>query len=156
LFPEWESTSAFIATHVMCAMKLDTKWSSHPIESLEFIGPCRMDQIFNGLSYSKAASVLYMLSEYIAEKQFLEGTTLYLKKHLYGNTVTHDLWDGISAASGGKDIVHLMNNWITKIGFPLITVRETSTGIHVCQDRYLDNRTPTVDENETIWFEPQF
>jgi hypothetical protein len=75
----------------------------------------------------------------------------------------------------GEDIVHLMNNWITKvhkvmcpawgltaswhffqIGFPLITVMETSTGIHVCQDRYLDNGTPTTDENETIWFESQF
>jgi aminopeptidase N len=41
-----------------------------------------------------------MLSEYIGKKQFLEGITLYLKKHLYGNTVTHNLWDGILAASG--------------------------------------------------------
>ncbi|KAJ7328900.1 hypothetical protein DFH08DRAFT_709403 [Mycena albidolilacea] len=50
-----------------------------------------MDQISNGLSYSKAASVLRMLSECIGKKQFLEGITLYLKKHLYENTVTCDL-----------------------------------------------------------------
>ncbi|KAJ7812075.1 hypothetical protein B0H14DRAFT_2377825, partial [Mycena olivaceomarginata] len=40
------------------------------------------------------------------------------------------------------------------IGFPLITVTETSTGIHIRQDRYLDNGTPTADENETIWNVP--
>ncbi|KAJ7328905.1 leucyl aminopeptidase [Mycena albidolilacea] len=152
LFPEWESTSAFVATHVTRAMTLDAKRSSHPIE-VECPDANFINQIFDGLSYSKAASVLRMLSEYIGEERFLEGVTLYLKKHLYGNTVTRDLWDGISAASG-EVIVHLMNNWITKIGFPLITVTETSTGIHVRQDRYLDNGTPTADENETIWNVP--
>ncbi|KAF7328714.1 Aminopeptidase 1 [Mycena venus] len=90
------------------------------------------------------------LSEYIGEERFLKGVSGYLKKHLYANSVTRDLWDGISAASG-EDIVRLMDNWITKIGFPLITVTETSSGIHVRQDRYLNDGTPNADENETIW-----
>ncbi|KAJ7328854.1 hypothetical protein DFH08DRAFT_709256, partial [Mycena albidolilacea] len=99
LFPEWESTSAFIATHVTCAMMLDVKWSSHPIE-VECPNANFINQISNGLSYSKATSAWLNL-------QFLEGITLYLKKHLYGNTVTHDLWDGISAASGGFFFAHM-------------------------------------------------
>jgi aminopeptidase 2 len=41
-----------------------------------------------------------MLSEYLGEERFLKGVSVYLKEHLYGNTVTSDLWDGISAASG--------------------------------------------------------
>jgi aminopeptidase 2 len=41
-----------------------------------------------------------MLSEYLGEERFLKGVSVYLKEHLYGNTVTRDLWDGISAASG--------------------------------------------------------
>ncbi|KAJ7907914.1 hypothetical protein B0H13DRAFT_1618031, partial [Mycena leptocephala] len=44
--------------------------------------------------------VLCMLSEYLGEERFLKGVSVYLKEHLYGNTVTSDLWDGISAASG--------------------------------------------------------
>jgi aminopeptidase 2 len=51
--------------------------------------------------------VLHMLSEYIGKKQFLEGVTLYLKKHPYGNTVTRDLWDSILAASGGFFFAHM-------------------------------------------------
>jgi aminopeptidase 2 len=34
----------------------------------------------------------------------------------------------------------------------LITVTETSSGIHVRQDRFLSNGTPDGDENETLWF----
>ncbi|KAJ7877349.1 leucyl aminopeptidase [Mycena leptocephala] len=149
VFPEWEVNSTFVAGHVHRAMVLDSKLSSHPIE-VECPDANFINQIFDGLSYSKAASVLRMLSEYIGEERFLKGVSVYLKDHLYGNSVTRDLWDGVSAASG-EDITHLMDNWITKIGFPLITVTETSTGIHVRQDRYLNNGTPSADDNETIW-----
>lgn len=59
-----------------------------------------LPQIFDSLSYSKAASVLRMLSNYVGEDKFLKGVSLYLKKKLYGNSVTSDLWEGISAATG--------------------------------------------------------
>jgi len=75
------------------------------------------DQIFDALSYSKAASgaylrilnwpllipypvVLRMLSHYVGEEKFLKGVSIYLKKHLYANTVSKDLWEGISEATG--------------------------------------------------------
>ena len=41
-----------------------------------------------------------MLSAYVGEKKFLEGVSIYLKGHLYANSVTKDLWDGISEATG--------------------------------------------------------
>ncbi|KAJ7242384.1 ERAP1-like C-terminal domain-containing protein [Mycena haematopus] len=138
VFPEWEVDASFVTGHVQRALMLDAKRSSHPIEvecpDANFI-------------------ILRMLSEYIGEDRFLKGVSMYLKAHLYGNSVTRDLWNGISASSG-QDVARLMDNWITKIGFPLITVSETSSGIHVRQDRYLDNGTPTAEENETIWNVP--
>ncbi|KAJ6558373.1 leucyl aminopeptidase [Mycena capillaripes] len=150
VFPDWEVHSTFILQHVKRALVLDAKQSSHPIEvkcpDANFI-----NQIFDGLSYSKAAAVLRMLSEYIGEERFLKGVSLYLKNHLHGNTVTRDLWDGISAATG-EDITGLMNNWIVKTGYPLITVTETSNGIHVRQDRFLNSGALTDDE--TIWSVP--
>ncbi|KAF8198247.1 leucyl aminopeptidase, partial [Mycena galopus ATCC 62051] len=152
VFPEWEVNSSFVIDRVHRALVLDAKRSSHPIE-VECPNPNFINQIFDGLSYSKAAAVLCMLSDYIGEDRFLKGVSLYLKGHLYGNSVTHDLWEGISTSSG-KDIACLMNNWVTKIGFPLITVTETSGGIHVRQDRYLDNGTLEAHENETIWNVP--
>lgn len=41
-----------------------------------------------------------MLSNYVGEELFLKGVSLYLKKKLYGNSVTNDLWEGIGKATG--------------------------------------------------------
>ena len=41
-----------------------------------------------------------MLSKYVGEDKFLKGVSLYLKKHLYSNTVSDDLWEGIGEATG--------------------------------------------------------
>ena len=60
----------------------------------------RFFQIFDALSYSKAASVLMMLSAFVGEETFLRGVSIYLKRHLYANSISKDLWDGIGEASG--------------------------------------------------------
>ena len=75
-------------------------------------------KIFDDLSYSKAASgkdtrqtkpqsiadkvlpVLRMLSAYVGEEKFLKGVSIYLQQHLYANSVSRDLWDGIGEATG--------------------------------------------------------
>ncbi|KAJ7276711.1 hypothetical protein C8J57DRAFT_1061552, partial [Mycena rebaudengoi] len=149
IFPEWDVNSSF-SNHVRYALTADAQRSSHPIE-VDCPDANFINQIFDGLSYSKAAAVLRMLSDYVGEEKFLEGVSLYLKNKLYGNSVTNDLWDGISKATG-LDIHGLMDNWMTKIGFPLITVTETPDGIHVRQDRFLENGDALAEENETIWF----
>jgi len=41
-----------------------------------------------------------MLSAYVGEDRFLKGVSIYLKKLLYGNSVTSDLWEGIGEATG--------------------------------------------------------
>jgi aminopeptidase 2 len=45
-------------------------------------------------------AVLRMLSRYTTVEKFLKGVSIYLKKHLYANSVTKDLWEGIAEASG--------------------------------------------------------
>ncbi|KAJ3797238.1 leucyl aminopeptidase [Lentinula aff. detonsa] len=148
-FPEFKPNSEFITLHLNRALALDAKLSSHPIEvacpDAESIG-----QIFDGLSYSKAASVLRMLSAYVGEDKFLKGVSLYLKAHLYANSVTNDLWAGISESTGA-DIISFMDNWVKKIGFPVVTVSETPEGIKVRQDRFLETGLAEGKDNETIW-----
>ena len=41
-----------------------------------------------------------MLANYVGEEKFLKGVSIYLKQKLYGNSVTNDLWRGISVATG--------------------------------------------------------
>lgn len=94
-----------------------------------------------------------MLADYVGEEKFLKGVSIYLKNHLYGNTVTNDLWEGIGEATG-KDIPSIMDNWINKIGFPLLTVTESKEGVTVRQDRFLESGPAPDKENETIWTIP--
>ncbi|KAJ6455781.1 leucyl aminopeptidase [Mycena sanguinolenta] len=152
IFPEWKANSEFISDHLQSALALDAKLSSHPIEV-----PCpnadHINQIFDALSYSKAASVLRMLCDYVGEEKFLKGVSLYLKKNLYGNTVTNDLFEGISTATG-IDTIRIMDNWIKQQGFPVITVTENANGIHVRQDRFIETGQVDPNENETIWNVP--
>lgn len=152
IFPEWKANSEFISDHLQSALALDAKLSSHPVE-VDCPDANHINQIFDALSYSKAASVLRMLSDFVGEEKFLKGVSLYLKKHLYRNTVTNDLFEGISAATG-VDSVRLMDNWIKKIGFPLITVTEGPSSIHVRQDRFIETGHADPKENETIWNVP--
>lgn len=41
-----------------------------------------------------------MLSAFVGEETFLRGVSIYLKRHLYANSISKDLWDGIGEASG--------------------------------------------------------
>ena len=91
-----------------------------------------------------------MLSSYVGEEKFLKGVSLYLKRKLFANSVTHDLWEGISAATG-VNITQLMENWITKIGYPVLTVTEEVNGITIRQDRFLETGAAQPEDNETIW-----
>ncbi|EPQ58615.1 hypothetical protein GLOTRDRAFT_36981 [Gloeophyllum trabeum ATCC 11539] len=152
IWPEWKMESRFINVHLVRALNLDAKLSSHPIE-VECPDANKINQIFDSLSYSKAASVLRMLASYMGEDRFLKGISLYLKKHLYGNTVTKDLWEGIAEATG-VDVPKVMDNWVSKMGFPVITVSETEKGIHVRQDRFLASGPAEPKDNETIWTVP--
>lgn len=46
--------------------------------------------------------VLRMLSKFVGEDKFLKGVSIYLKKHLYSNTVSRNLWEGIGEATGKR------------------------------------------------------
>lgn len=83
--------------------------------------------------FTVAILVLRMLSDYVGEEKFLKGVSIYLKKHLYANTVTHNLWEGIQEASGtyiawsdfskmlmqpvGIDIPKVMDSWVKKVWY---------------------------------------
>ncbi|GAA6058627.1 hypothetical protein JCM10212_004038 [Sporobolomyces blumeae] len=150
--PEWKAHASFIAEHLGRALRLDSVRSSHPI-----LMPCpdenTINQIFDAVSYSKGASVLKMLSNFVGERVFVRGVSTYLKRHLWGNARTADLFKGISDEYG-QDISEMMKNWTTKIGFPLITVDETDTGIKLRQNRFLSTADATPEEDETIWHVP--
>jgi aminopeptidase N len=112
-----------------------------------------VDQIFDSISYLKGSSVIRMLSAHLGENVFLQGVANYLKAHKYSNATTNDLWKALSEASG-QDVTSFMDNWIRKIGFPVVTVAEEPGQISLRQQRFLLSGDVKPEEDQTVWWIP--
>ncbi|KAJ7479467.1 leucyl aminopeptidase [Mycena latifolia] len=149
LYPEWNISSAFVNDTLKQALNLDSRLSSHPVQ-VECPNANHVDEIMDDISYLKAASLLWMLSSLLGEDLFFKGVALYLKERQFGNSVARDLWDALSRASG-TDVANLMENWIFKTGYPVITVTEAPGGVDVRQNHFLASGIADDQDDETIW-----
>lgn len=150
--PEWDVWGQFVTDSMQTAFKLDSLRNSHPIE-VPVRDALEVDQIFDHISYLKGSSSIRMLAAHLGVDTFLLGVSNYLKAHAYSNATTNDLWKALSDASG-KDVTRLMDPYIRKIGFPVVTVAEEPGQISVKQERYLTTGDVTADEDTTIWWIP--
>lgn len=134
------------------AFSLDSLRSSHPIE-VPVKDALDVDQIFDSISYLKGSSVIRMLAAHLGQETFLKGVGNYLKAHAYGNAKTHDLWSALSEASG-QDVPALMDPWIQKMGFPVLTISEAPGQINIKQSRYLSTGDVKAEDDSTTWWVP--
>ncbi|CAG7716886.1 unnamed protein product, partial [Allacma fusca] len=63
---------------------LDGQLSSHPIVQ-PVSNPDQITEIFDTISYSKGASVIRMLENFMGPKNFQQGVSKFLKKFAYKN-----------------------------------------------------------------------
>lgn len=152
LYPEWDIFSEFISETIQPALNLDGLRNSHPIE-VPVVDALDIDQVFDAISYLKGASTIVMLSTYLGKDVFLKGVAKYLNKNKFDNASSHDLWNAIGEVSG-KPIDKLMENWITKIGFPIINVELDNNKLKVTQSRFLNGGDVTEEEDTTKWWVP--
>ncbi|KAK3810370.1 MAG: peptidase family M1-domain-containing protein [Benniella sp.] len=152
LFPEWDTWPKFIVDDMQRGIGLDSLRSSHPIE-VPVNDPHEIHQIFDSISYSKGASVIRMLSNWLTVDVFLAGIRRYLKKHTYKNATTNDLWAALSEESK-IDVGEFMNTWTRIIGLPVLNVTEADGVVSVEQHRYLSTNDVKPEDDETIWWVP--
>ncbi|KAK3096131.1 hypothetical protein FSP39_023548 [Pinctada imbricata] len=125
-FPEFDIWTQFVNADLGRALELDALHNSHPIE-VPVGHPDEVDEIFDAISYSKGASVIRMLHDYIGDEDFRKGMNQYLTKFKYSNAFTEDLWDSLQDASG-KPVHKVMNTWTKQMGYPVIKVTERQDG----------------------------
>jgi aminopeptidase N len=152
LHPEWDVWSQFVSETMQPAFTRDSLRSSHPIHVL-VQNALDIDQIFDAISYSKGSSIIRMLAAHLGQETFLKGVSNYLKSHTYSNATTEDLWSALSQASG-EDVAALMEPWIRKIGFPVVTVGEETDQISIRQSRYLATGDVKAEDDITTWWTP--
>ncbi|XP_078311638.1 puromycin-sensitive aminopeptidase-like [Crassostrea virginica] len=125
-FPEFDIWTQFVNSDLGRALEMDALHNSHAIE-IPVGHPDEVDEIFDAISYSKGASVIRMLHDYVGDESFRKGMNQYLTKFKYKNAITEDLWESLGAASG-KPVLDVMTTWTKQMGYPVIKVSEKQEG----------------------------
>ncbi|MDO8493330.1 MAG: M1 family metallopeptidase, partial [bacterium] len=133
LFPEWDIWTQFVYSDLNRALELDSLKNTHPVE-VAVNHPSEIREIFDAISYSKGASIIRMLADYIGENDFRKGLNIYLTKYKYGNATTEHLWDSFDEAiavggeTSGKQVRKLMQKWTKTPGYPIVSVTRDKKG----------------------------
>ena len=157
LHPEWEMWTQFLTHDTTNALSLDGLANSHPIEQ-EVNNPAEIGQLFDAISYSKGASILRMLEQYLSPDAFRDGLRIYLNRHKYNNARTRDLWNALGEASG-QPVAEIMDTWTTQTGYPVldVTVDRDDDGMEVglTQRRFMyEDVLGTSESRDDKWKVP--
>jgi tricorn protease interacting factor F2/3 len=134
-YPQWRVWQDFVRTQTSGAMGRDALRSTHPIEA-HVKDPGEIEELFDEISYGKGASILRMIEAYIGPDSFQKGVSKYLAKFQYSNASGHDLWNHLEEASG-TNVNRIMEAWISKPGFPIITATLSNKNLILEQERFL-------------------
>ncbi|KAK2524434.1 Anpep [Columba guinea] len=146
----WGIKDLMVLNEVYTVMATDALTTSHPLsfDEDEINTPAQISEVFDSIAYSKGASVLRMLSDFLTEDVFKEGLQSYLHTFAYGNTIYMDLWAHLQEAVKKNNVLlpdtisNIMDRWTLQMGFPVVTV-DTSTGT-VTQKHFLLDPTSEV------------
>uniref|UniRef100_A0A8C8M581 Aminopeptidase n=1 Tax=Oncorhynchus tshawytscha TaxID=74940 RepID=A0A8C8M581_ONCTS len=124
--PDWNIKDLIVLGDVHRVFAVDALASSHPLSSREedIQKPEQISELFDAISYSKGASVLRMLSDFLSEEVFSTG--------LINSTGT--------SLPTGQTVHSIMNRWVLQMGFPVVTIN-TTTGLINQQHFLLDPST---------------
>jgi puromycin-sensitive aminopeptidase len=153
--PEWRRWTTFGVSRA-AALSVDGLHSTRPIE-FHVGAPRDADAMFDVLTYEKGASVLRMLEQFLGATVFRDGVRDYLRRHAYANADTGDLWAALGRAAG-QPIPAVMDGWIFKPGYPLVSARLDGGQLVLTQQRFtylpepLPGSTPAV--RDELWQVP--
>src|SRR5881398_822261 len=134
-YPQWKIWQDFVKNSTGGSMARDALNSTHPIEA-KIKSPEEIEELFDEISYGKGASILRMIEAYIGPDKFQKGVGKYLEKFRYSNAAGQDLWNHLQEASG-PDVNRIMEAWISKPGFPIITATLSNKKLLLEQERFV-------------------
>ena len=150
IFPNWDIWTQFATHDLGVALRLDSLKNTHPIE-INVHHPDEIGEIFDEISYSKGASVIRMLADYLGENKFREGLRYYLKKHSYKNTETVQLWQAFEKVSK-KPVSKMIKNWTGEPGYPVIEAEVVKDKLLLKQSRFFASPvSKTKIKDKTLW-----
>ncbi|XP_073729218.1 glutamyl aminopeptidase [Misgurnus anguillicaudatus] len=145
--PDWGMRDIMLTGDVFPVMVDDALLSSHPI-IVDVSSPAEITSVFDGISYSKGASILRMLEDLLGRDKFRDGCRTYLKTYTFQNAKTADFWKALADESG-LPVADIMDTWTKQMGYPVLSLTTTDTNAKLTQTRFLldPNADPTQPTN---------
>jgi aminopeptidase N/puromycin-sensitive aminopeptidase len=140
------------------ALSLDSLQNTRPIHQPAGT-PAQIQELFDGIAYTKTAAVLRMLESYLGEASFKAGVNAYLQAHAYANATRTDFWNALARASE-KPIDKIMPTFVDQPGAPLVSVSSRCDGnqtkITLAQHRFFYDNSLLNKASTQTWEIPVF
>lgn len=147
LHPEWNIWLDFNTNESIMALRRDSIDGVQAVQ-VDVHHPDEISTLFDGaIVYAKGARLLRMLQQYVGTTAFQNGLKSYFKDHAYGNTEADDLWSAITISSK-KDIVAIMDTWISQPGYPVVKVSSDDHAVTLTQEQFFIG---PHDESSRLW-----
>nr|XP_026693041.1 endoplasmic reticulum aminopeptidase 2-like isoform X4 [Ciona intestinalis] len=154
--PQWSIMSEFPLRHAMRAFSTDSSNFTHPI-TVNVTNSKEINEIFDNISYSKGACIIYMLADLLG-KVFFQGVNTYLNTYKFDNAENSYLIQKVSIAARKShpdiDIQAMMKTWTTLPGFPLVDVNLNGNKLSVSQSRFLYPTSDAQVSSSSVWHIP--
>jgi aminopeptidase N len=140
--PEWNMQTDAVSSSTG-AMDTDSLSSTRAIEA-HAETPAQIQELFDSITYNKAAAVLSMVEGDVGQDVFRNGVNSYLAKYSYANATSEDFWKEITQVSH-QPVDRIMESFVKQPGVPLVTLKTTcndgKTKVTLSQQRYFSDRT---------------
>ncbi|XP_053291413.1 glutamyl aminopeptidase [Pleuronectes platessa] len=133
--PSWGMRDIMIIGDVLPVMVDDALLSSHPI-IVDVSTPAEITSVFDGISYSKGASILRMLEDWMGKDLFRDGCRKYLKDYHFKNAKTANFWASLANVSK-LPVAEVMDTWTNQMGYPVLNLSVTEANTKLSQERFL-------------------
>ena len=108
---DWDMDSQFLTGDLHPVLELDATEASHPIV-VDVSTPDEITSVFDTIAYSKGASIIRMMEDFMGPEDFRRGISSFLRKFSFQNAVTEDLLQELSASSEeGLNMTKIMDTW---------------------------------------------
>lgn len=135
IYPEWNIWLDFSSNESITALRRDSIDGVQAVQ-MDVNHPDEIGTLFDGaIVYAKGARLLRMLQFYVGDTAFQNGLKQYFKDHAYSNTEADDLWSAIAKASN-KDVVALMNEWLSQPGYPVVHANRSGDVLTLSQEQF--------------------
>ena len=151
--PEWRMPGEDVRIS-RTAVETDALQAARPIKTA-VDAAADSQQLFDPLSYQKAAAVLEMTEQYIGFETFRRGVNAYVKKYSNANSTAAEFWSVMTDVTG-RPVDRIIKSFVERPGIPVLDVtarcEKDRTIVDLRQQRFLFDPFATGDNS--LWSLP--